>query len=57
MQEPRLIEFIYNELQEVKKDVKSLLHFKWQVIGIAVATSSIVSGIVSLIFMYMELKK
>jgi len=36
-------QMIIDDLKEVKRDVKSLLRFKWELIGITTAVSIIVS--------------
>lgn len=44
MSNDKLIEYIKADLDEVKKDVKSLLQFKWQLMG-GTAVVSLVVGI------------
>jgi hypothetical protein len=43
-----IIDMIRSDLTEVKKDVKSLLSFKWKVIGFITAYSSFISILVSI---------
>lgn len=43
MSNDKLIEYIKNDLEEVKKDVKSLLQFKWQVVGGSVVVSVVIT--------------
>jgi len=37
-----VIEIIREDLAEIKKDVKDLLAFKWQLIGITISVSAII---------------
>ena len=39
----KVIEIMLYEIREIKHDVKSLLSFKWQLIGASMAVSSISS--------------
>lgn len=43
MSNDKIIEYIQNDLAEVKKDVKSLLQFKWQIVGGSIAVSVILT--------------
>ena len=43
MSNDKLIEYIKNDLEEVKADVKSLLQFKWQIVGGSIAVSVIIT--------------
>lgn len=43
MSNDKLIEYIKADLDEVKKDVKSLLQFKWQIVGGSVVASIVIT--------------
>ena len=47
MDNEKLIQYIRDDLKEVKKDVKQLLEFKWQIIGWAVGISGFLSLLIS----------
>jgi ABC-type antimicrobial peptide transport system permease subunit len=49
MDNERLIEYMIEDLREVKKDVKSLLQFKWQLMGGTVVISLIVGVVIQLV--------
>lgn len=44
MSNDKIIEYIQNDLAEVKKDVKLLLQFKWQIVGGSIAVSVILTS-------------
>jgi hypothetical protein len=39
----KVIDMIRDDLKEIKRDIKDLLAFKWQLIGICIAVSTIIS--------------
>ena len=45
----KVIEMITEDLREIKSDVKNLLKFKWQLMGIATFLSFVISLIVALL--------
>jgi hypothetical protein len=44
MSQDKLIQFIYDDMREAKKDIKSLLEFKNKALGILVVLTALFSG-------------
>ena len=49
MSNDKLLEYLIDDMKEVKKDVKDILRFRWQIVGGSVVASLILGLAVQLI--------
>lgn len=54
--DPVILEILRDDIKELKQDVKTLLAFKWQIIGWSAAVGGLMSILVSLASAYLTNK-